>query len=87
MDSAIGTVAAGSVNITLNTVGNRTLTATYQGDANYNASPASAGAGHLVNKADTTATILSDNPDPSVVGQQITVTAAQSSAKIATDIR
>ena len=74
VNSNTGTVAAGSATVGLLTAGNRTLTATYQGDANFNASPASAGAGHLVNKADTTATIISDNPDPSVVGQQITVT-------------
>src|SRR5205085_11347422 len=37
----------------------------------FNASPASAGFAHLVNKADTTTTIT-DSPDPSVTGQTVT---------------
>jgi CSLREA domain-containing protein len=49
VDSCTGTVAAGQCQVALNTLGARTLTATYQGDANYNASPPSAGAGHQVN--------------------------------------
>ncbi len=73
VNSCTGTVTAGQCVIALFTPGVRTLTATYQGDANYNASPASTGAGHQVNKADTTTTITSDNPDPSVFGQAITV--------------
>jgi hypothetical protein len=48
VNSCAGTVAAGSCAVALNTAGNRTLTATYQGDTNYAASPASAGAGHVV---------------------------------------
>ena len=67
VNSCTGTVAAGQCVIALFTPGVRTLTATYQGDANYNASPASPGAGHQVNKADTLTTITSDNPDPSVL--------------------
>ncbi len=48
VNSCTGTVAAGSCVVALATAGNRTLTATYQGDTNYNASAASAGAGHSV---------------------------------------
>jgi large repetitive protein len=73
VNSCTGTVAAGQCVITLFTPGARTLTATYQGDANFNASPASAGASHQVNKADTTTTITADNPDSSIVGQSVTV--------------
>ena len=71
-DSCTGTVAAGSCLITFTTAGAKTLTATYAGDANFNASPASVGVSHTVNKADTTTTISSDTPDPSVVGQSVT---------------
>ena len=71
--TCIGTVAAGSCSITSTTVGApKTLTATYAGDANYTGS-VSAGASHTVNQAATTTTIASDLPDPSVVGQGITV--------------
>jgi large repetitive protein len=72
-NSCTGTTAAGTCTITFTTAGAKTLTATYAGDANFNASPASASASHTVNKADTMATISSDSPDPSVVGQSITV--------------
>jgi large repetitive protein len=71
-DSCTGTVAAGTCNLTFRTAGAKTLTATYAGDANFNASPASASVSHTVNKADTTTTITSDNPDPSVIGQTVT---------------
>jgi uncharacterized repeat protein (TIGR01451 family) len=73
VNSCTGTVAAGQCVIALFTPGVRTLTATYQGNADYNASAPSTGAGHQVNKADTLTTITSDNPDPSVFGQTITV--------------
>ena len=71
--SCTGTVAAGQCTIAFATAGARSLTATYAGDANYNASPASASVSHQVNPADTTTTITSDTPDPSAVGQAVTV--------------
>lgn len=49
VDSATASVAAGQVTLALSTAGARTLTATYQGDTSFNASPASAGASHQVN--------------------------------------
>ncbi len=70
--SCTGTVAAGQCTLTFTSAGAKTLTATYAGDANFNGS-VSAGAAHTVNKADTTTTITSDTPDPSVVGQSVTV--------------
>jgi len=72
VDSCIGTVTAGSCSITLRTPGARRLTATYSGDTNFNGST-SAGQTHTVNKIGTTATILSNDPNPSVVGQAVTV--------------
>jgi hypothetical protein len=71
-DSCIGTVAAGTCNLTFKTAGAKTLTATYAGDSNFNASPTSGSASHTVNKANTTTTITSDNPDPSNIGQTVT---------------
>src|SRR4029079_16935169 len=67
------TLPATSCNLTSTTAGAKTLTATYNGDANFNASPASGGVTHQVDKADTTTTITSDNPDPSVTGQSVVV--------------
>jgi hypothetical protein len=66
--SCVGTVAAGTCNLTSTTTGAKTLTATYAGDASHSGST-SAGVAHTVNQAATTTTITTDNPDPSVVGQ------------------
>ena len=66
------TVADGQCSLTLPTVGTHHLTATYAGDANFNGS-ASAVENHTVNKDTATAAITSDTPDPSVIGQQVTV--------------
>ncbi len=71
-NSCTGTVAAGSCSITFTSAGAKTLTATYAGDSTFNGST-SAGVSHQVDKADTTTTITSDTPDPSVVGQSVTV--------------
>jgi hypothetical protein len=71
-DSCTGTVAAGTCSITLTTVGSRMLTATYAGDANFNASPASAGEPHTVRQP-TTTTITGSAPNPSFPGQAVTV--------------
>ncbi len=71
-DSCTGSVAAGTCNLTFKTAGAKTLTATYAGDANFNTSPPSTSVSHTVNKADTTTTISSDVPDPSVTGQTVT---------------
>jgi hypothetical protein len=72
-ESCTDTVAAGQCSLTFTSAGTKSLTATYAGDANYNASPASASVAHTVNPADTTTTITSDTPDPSNVGQAVTV--------------
>jgi large repetitive protein len=72
VDSCTGTIAAGTCSITLTTNGARTLTATFAGDSNFNGST-SAGEPHTVNGIATTTSITSDTPDPSVVGQAVTV--------------
>ncbi|MFL6208006.1 MAG: Ig-like domain repeat protein [Pyrinomonadaceae bacterium] len=74
VDSCTGTVAAGQCNLILFTIGNRSITATYQGDSNFNASPASAGAAHTVNKNNTTTGVQSSK-NPSDVGDNVTFTA------------
>ncbi len=71
-DNNTCTVAVGQCSLTSTTLGAKTLTATYAGNANFSGS-ASAGTPHQVDVAGTVTTITSDNPDPSVVGQQITV--------------
>jgi hypothetical protein len=63
---------AGSCQIAFNTAGTHTISATYNGDANFNGST-SADQSHTVNKANAAITITSDDPDPSAVGQSVTV--------------
>ena len=73
-DSCTASVAAGTCNITFSSAGSKSLTATYGGDTNFNASPASSPATpHTVNQAGTTTSITSDVPDTSVVGQSVPV--------------
>jgi hypothetical protein len=70
-NSCTGTVASGTCSLTSTTAGMKTLTATYAGDSNFNGSAGTAS--HQVNKANTSTTITSDTPDPSVTGQPYTV--------------
>ena len=72
--SCTGTVAAGQCTIAFTTAGWKFLTATYAGAATFSAST-SANAVHRVNavKAATTTTITSDTPEPSNLGQDVTV--------------
>jgi subtilisin-like proprotein convertase family protein len=62
----------GACPLTFTTAGLYTLTASYLGQANYLAS-ASAGVAQTVNPAPTTVQITGDAPEPSVVGQAVTV--------------
>ena len=73
VDSCTGTVSAGSCALGLTTVGARSLTATYAGNASF-VSSASSGAPHTVNQAATTTALLTDTPDPSSAGQSVAVT-------------
>jgi len=65
-------VGAGACNLTSTTAGVKTLTATYSGDTNFNSS--SGTASHTVNRANTTTT-LNSSPNPSLYGQEVTLTA------------
>jgi hypothetical protein len=81
------TVTNGSVNCTVPDIslgnscqlaftaaGISNLSAIYGGDGNFNTSTSSPATPHTTNKADTATTILSEAPDPSLVGQPVTVT-------------
>ncbi len=74
--SCVATLPATSCNLISTSVGVKNLTAVYNGDANFNASPVSTSISHTVNKASTTAQITADTPDPSVFGQNYAVSAS-----------
>lgn len=71
--SCTGTVAEAGCAIAFATHGTKTLTATYAGDTNFNSSTSDPATTHTVNPANTTTVIASDLPDPSVVGQAVTI--------------
>jgi CSLREA domain-containing protein len=74
-ESCTASVAAGSCALVFHSVGSKVLTATYtSGDANYNASPASSGAAHTVNPANTTSS-LTTSASPTINGAPVTLTA------------
>jgi hypothetical protein len=82
-DSCTGTVAAGGCSITFLSKGTKTLVATYEGDENFDSS-VSVGVTHVVNedspsKADTTTVIISHTPNPSGIGEEVTITYAVTS--------
>lgn len=70
-----GGVAAngtGSCSIAFPDAGTHAITATYSGDPNFLGST-SASVNHTVNKANTAIAITGDSPDPSLVGEAVTV--------------
>ena len=69
---------SGSCNVVFNTVGGKTITATYSGDMNYVSS--SDTEGHTVNQGPTTTMITGDLPDPSAVGGNVTINVTVSGA-------
>ncbi len=69
--SGSGATATATCSLTPSTSGAKTLTATYGGDAAFNGS--SGTASHTVNKANSTTTITSDTPDPSIIGSAVSV--------------
>jgi hypothetical protein len=79
LESCSGHLINGSGNcpLTISADGTYTLTAAYSGDTNFN--PSSDTEPHVVVKADSNTTITADDPDPSVLGQPITVTFTVSS--------
>jgi VCBS repeat-containing protein len=62
----------GSCQIHFSTTGTRSVTATYNGDVNFNGST-SASVAHTVNQANTSLSITSDDPEPSDPGETVTV--------------
>lgn len=72
VNSCVASVATGSCNLALTTVGARTLTATYSGDANFSGS-VSAGVPHQVNPANTSTLITAESADPTAQGEVFTV--------------
>lgn len=73
-----GTVAAGRCILSLPTLGASSLQASYQGDGTF--CPSTDSEPHTVVEGSTTTAIAADSPDPSVVGQPITVSFTVSSA-------
>jgi hypothetical protein len=62
----------GSCSIAFTSPATRNVTATYSGDANFESST-SASTSHTVNKANTSLNVSSAQPNPSVVGETVTV--------------
>jgi hypothetical protein len=62
----------GSCALAFPTAGTHDLTATYSGDANFLES-ASSTLSHTVNKANTTIAVVPESPDPSLVGDPVTI--------------
>ena len=70
-NSCAAPVGDGTCDLASTSAGAKTLTATYAGDSDFNGSLDTEA--HQVDKADTTTTITSDLPDPSVVGEPVTI--------------
>jgi hypothetical protein len=71
-DTCTVTEATERCSITFTTAGAYTLTASYAGDSNFNGST-SLGVAQTVNEANTKTTITGNSPNPSVVGQPVTI--------------
>jgi hypothetical protein len=75
-ESCIGAINSGSglgsCSISFSSPGARTVTATYSGDVNFETST-SGSTSQTVNKANTSLIVSSDQPDPSIVGETVTV--------------
>ena len=65
------TAGSGTCNVSFNTAGAKTLTATYNGNSTYAVS--STTASHTVNKGSTATVITSNSPNPAATGQAVTV--------------
>src|SRR5439155_715152 len=77
--SCSATVAVGNCSIMFSAAGDRTVTASYAGTADF-ASSTSASVTQAVGAAATATAITADTPDPSVVGQPVAVTYTVTSA-------
>jgi hypothetical protein len=65
------TAGSGTCNVSFNTAGTKTLTASYSGNATYAGSSTSAS--HTVNKGPSATAITAHTPNPVVAGQAVTV--------------
>ncbi len=72
-DSCTAPISAGSCTLKPTSAGAKALTASYGGDGNFNSLLSASGLAHTVGKANTTTTIISHTPDPSVVGGTVTI--------------
>ena len=75
-ESCVGAINSGSgigsCSIPFSSPGTRNVTAAYSGDVNFESS-ISASTSHTVNKANTSLIVSSDQPDPSIIGETVTV--------------
>jgi large repetitive protein len=75
-ESCVGAINSGSgigsCSIPFSSPGTRNVTAAYSGDVNFESS-ISGSTSHTVNKANTSLIVSSDQPDPSVIGETVTV--------------
>src|SRR6185503_8068156 len=74
-----GNACASTASITTLTAGTHTITADYSGDVGFNSSTATLAGGQVVNKKATT-TVVSSSPNPSNIGESVTLTATVSAA-------
>jgi VCBS repeat-containing protein len=76
-DSCTGGITAGTgignCPILFSSTGTKSVTATYNGDQNFDGSTSAPAVSHTVNKANTSLSITSALPNPSAIGQSITV--------------
>jgi hypothetical protein len=75
-DTCTGTVGQGFCDVDLTRAGQPTITATYSGDANF--LPGAGSVEHTTERAETETEITGDDPDPSVIQQEVTVSYAVS---------
>jgi hypothetical protein len=72
-DSCTASVAAGQCQLAITSPGSISVTASYVGDANFNASTSSPATIQTVSMASTTTVITSNTPNPSMQGQPVGV--------------
>jgi hypothetical protein len=78
--ATLGDDGHGTCNVIFNSMGNKTLTAVYSGNANYSGSSDTESHTVSTGKASTATTITSNVPDPSTPGQAVVVSVTVSGA-------
>ena len=75
--SCNGSISAGagtgSCSIAFTSPGDRSVSATYSGDLNFESSTTTSSTSHTVNKANTSLVVSSDDPDASLIDETVTV--------------